>query len=188
MSQVLFSLSLSGISSLLFCSLSSPSLTRSLSSKAYRDKLRESDAAPRVTESSEPFMPDETHAADRSGTWDVLDYQPGEGIDLEDTLRNKPAKHFRLRELSFTDLQEFADGNEIEFEEGTTSFFCKIFFAEQFDALRHNCGCADQFVESLARCVKWDSSGGKSKVDFLKTKGISLLLFFLNSEADPILR
>lgn len=58
-----------------------------------------------------------------------------------------------------------------EFEEGTTTFFCKIFFAEQFDALRRNCGCSSQFIESLARCVKWDSSGGRSKVDFLKTKG-----------------
>jgi len=58
-----------------------------------------------------------------------------------------------------------------EFEEGTTTFFCKIFFAEQFDALRRNCGCSSQFIESLARCVKWESSGGRSKVDFLKTKG-----------------
>lgn len=60
-----------------------------------------------------------------------------------------------------------------EFEEGSTNFFCKIFFAEQFDALRQNCGCGTQFIESLARCVKWESSGGRSKVDFLKTRGAS---------------
>lgn len=62
----------------------------------------------------------------------------------------------------------------IEFEEGTTNFFCKIFFAEQFDALRRNCGCDAQFIESLARCIKWESSGGRSKVDFLKTRGAPL--------------
>jgi 1-phosphatidylinositol-3-phosphate 5-kinase len=37
--------------------------------------------------------------------------------------------------------------------------------------LRQACGCEDSFIESLARCVKWDSSGGKSGSAFLKTKG-----------------
>ncbi|KAH8723122.1 hypothetical protein GQ44DRAFT_685873 [Phaeosphaeriaceae sp. PMI808] len=46
---------------------------------------------------------------------------------------------------------------------------CKIFFAQSFDALRRKCGVADRFVESLSRCSKWDSKGGKSKSIFLKT-------------------
>jgi 1-phosphatidylinositol-3-phosphate 5-kinase len=46
---------------------------------------------------------------------------------------------------------------------------CKIFYAESFDALRRKCGVADRFVESLSRCSKWDSKGGKSKSIFLKT-------------------
>ncbi|KAF2815224.1 uncharacterized protein BDZ99DRAFT_567104 [Mytilinidion resinicola] len=46
---------------------------------------------------------------------------------------------------------------------------CKIFYAESFDALRRKCGVADRFVESLSRCSKWDSKGGKSKSLFLKT-------------------
>jgi 1-phosphatidylinositol-3-phosphate 5-kinase len=46
---------------------------------------------------------------------------------------------------------------------------CKIFFAEQFDALRIKCGVADRIVESLSRCLKWDSKGGKTKSVFLKT-------------------
>ncbi|KAF2031276.1 hypothetical protein EK21DRAFT_111101 [Setomelanomma holmii] len=46
---------------------------------------------------------------------------------------------------------------------------CKIFFAQSFDALRRKCGVADRFVESLSRCAKWDSKGGKSKSIFLKT-------------------
>jgi 1-phosphatidylinositol-3-phosphate 5-kinase len=46
---------------------------------------------------------------------------------------------------------------------------CKIFFAEQFDAVRRKCGVADRIVESLSRCVKWDSKGGKTKSEWLKT-------------------
>ncbi|ORY87858.1 hypothetical protein BCR37DRAFT_342278 [Protomyces lactucae-debilis] len=45
----------------------------------------------------------------------------------------------------------------------------RIFFAEQFDALRRFCGCDDNYVASLSRCVKFDSSGGKSGAAFLKT-------------------
>lgn len=47
---------------------------------------------------------------------------------------------------------------------------CKIFYAESFDAIRRKCGIADRFVESLSRCLKWDSKGGKTKSLFLKTR------------------
>ncbi|KAI5844608.1 hypothetical protein DFP73DRAFT_477973 [Morchella snyderi] len=57
-----------------------------------------------------------------------------------------------------------------QFQEGSAKMFCKIFFAEQFDALRRNCGVADRYVESLSRCIKWDSKGGKTKSVFLKTQ------------------
>lgn len=46
---------------------------------------------------------------------------------------------------------------------------CKVFFAENFDAVRRKCGVADRFVESMSRCLKWDSKGGKSKSIFLRT-------------------
>lgn len=46
---------------------------------------------------------------------------------------------------------------------------CKIFYAQSFDALRRKCGVEDRFVESLSRCLKYDSKGGKSKSIFLKT-------------------
>ncbi len=58
-----------------------------------------------------------------------------------------------------------------DFESGHSTIFCRIFFAEQFGALRTSCGCEESFLESLARCLKWDSSGGKSGSAFLKTKG-----------------
>ncbi|GAA5919437.1 hypothetical protein JCM1841_002389 [Sporobolomyces salmonicolor] len=54
-------------------------------------------------------------------------------------------------------------------DDASLSASCKIFFAEHFEALRRQCGCEKQFVESLSRCYKWDSAGGKSKADFMKT-------------------
>lgn len=121
-------------------------------------------------------MPDETFVpgADRSSTWGLLDVQV-DGNDVEETLRKPGAKHFRLRS-SLSPPRRMSLNRLAEFEEGSTNFFCKIFFAEQFDALRQNCGCGTQFIESLARCVKWESSGGRSKVDFLKTRGASICL------------
>jgi len=56
-----------------------------------------------------------------------------------------------------------------QFQEGPAKMLCKIFFAEQFDAVRKKCGVADRIVESLSRCLKWDSKGGKTKSLFLKT-------------------
>ncbi|KAF4631249.1 hypothetical protein G7Y89_g6882 [Cudoniella acicularis] len=55
------------------------------------------------------------------------------------------------------------------FADGSARMQCKIFYAEQFDAVRRKCGVADRIVESLSRCVKWDSKGGKTKSVFLKT-------------------
>jgi 1-phosphatidylinositol-3-phosphate 5-kinase len=56
-----------------------------------------------------------------------------------------------------------------QFQEGPAKMLCKIFFAEQFDAVRRKCGVSDRIVESLSRCMKWDSKGGKTKSLFLKT-------------------
>ncbi|KAI4192849.1 MAG: hypothetical protein LQ346_004133 [Caloplaca aetnensis] len=56
-----------------------------------------------------------------------------------------------------------------QFQEGSAKMLCKIFYAEQFDALRRKCGVSERIVESLSRCLKWDSKGGKTKSVFLKT-------------------
>jgi 1-phosphatidylinositol-3-phosphate 5-kinase len=55
------------------------------------------------------------------------------------------------------------------FENRGVKAHCKIFYAESFDALRRKTGVSDRFVESLSRCLKWDSKGGKTKSLFLKT-------------------
>lgn len=56
-----------------------------------------------------------------------------------------------------------------QFSEGSARMLCKVFYAEQFDALRRKCGVSERIVESLSRCMKWDSKGGKTKSVFLKT-------------------
>lgn len=66
-------------------------------------------------------------------------------------------------------LKKTAIHLKYQFQEGNSTLACKIFFAEQFDAFRQVCECEDHFVQSLSRCVKWDSSGGKSGSAFLKT-------------------
>jgi len=63
-----------------------------------------------------------------------------------------------------------------QFAEGSARMLCKIFYAEQFDAVRRKCGVADRIVESLSRCLKWDSKGGKTKSVFLKTLDDRLVL------------
>ncbi|KAI0023745.1 hypothetical protein F4780DRAFT_776372 [Xylariomycetidae sp. FL0641] len=63
-----------------------------------------------------------------------------------------------------------------QFAEGSARMLVKIFYAEQFDALRRKCGVADRIVESLSRCLKWDSKGGKTKSVFLKTQDDRLVM------------
>ena len=56
-----------------------------------------------------------------------------------------------------------------QFVEGNAKMLCKVFYAEQFDAVRRKCGVSERIEESLSRCMKWDSKGGKTKSVFLKT-------------------
>ena len=72
--------------------------------------------------------------------------------DLEQSILRPTGKHLKY-----------------QFSEGSAKMLCKIFYAEQFDALRRKCGVSERIVESLSRCMKWDSKGGKTKSVFLKT-------------------
>lgn len=63
-----------------------------------------------------------------------------------------------------------------QFKDGPALMTCKVFYAEQFDALRRKCGVDERIVESLSRCLKWDSKGGKTKSVFLKTLDDRLVL------------
>ncbi|XP_012235504.1 putative 1-phosphatidylinositol 3-phosphate 5-kinase [Linepithema humile] len=61
---------------------------------------------------------------------------------------------------------------EVQFNDATTNFFCRIYFAAQFAALRENvlpCG-EDGFTRSLSRSVQWAARGGKSGSAFCKSR------------------
>lgn len=76
-----------------------------------------------------------------------------------------------------------------QFQEGTANMSCKIFFSEQFDAFRKQAGCDEHYIQSLSRCVKWDSSGGKSGSAFLKTLDDRLVVKQLSpSELDAFVK
>ena len=66
-------------------------------------------------------------------------------------------------------ISETGTHMKYSFSHNTVRATCKIFYAESFDALRRKCGVSERFVESLSRCAKWDSKGGKTKSLFLKT-------------------
>lgn len=76
----------------------------------------------------------------------------GEPVEVERSLIRSTGTHLKF-----------------QFQEGSAKMTCKVFFAEQFDALRRKCGVSERIVESLSRCLKWDSKGGKTKSVFLKS-------------------
>ncbi|CEI86898.1 hypothetical protein RMCBS344292_01322 [Rhizopus microsporus] len=99
---------------------------------------------------------------------------PSENYTFESGLHNNTPQ--AAEAIQETLLRESGSHMRYNFSQGSTKFFCKIFFSEQFDALRRNCGCDESYIMSLASCIKWDSSGGKSGSAFLKTKDDRLLM------------
>lgn len=86
-------------------------------------------------------------------------------------------------------LQSTGTHLKYQFQEGSARMLCKIFYAEQFDAVRRKCGVQDRIVDSLSRCLKWDSKGGKTKSVFLKTLDDRLVLKSLSQiETQAFLR
>ena len=118
----------------------------------------------RLPASGARHTPSLSHPPSRDGAPDqYLDSLPSAN-DIEAALLKSTGTHLKY-----------------QFQEGSANFFCKIFYAEQFDALRINCGCDEHYIQSLSRCLKWDSSGGKSKSAFLKTLGLFHSLLVLIS-------
>ncbi|KAK2749911.1 1-phosphatidylinositol-3-phosphate 5-kinase [Myotisia sp. PD_48] len=79
------------------------------------------------------------------------------------------ANHNAEPEVEQSLLRSTGTHLKYQFQEGQAKMLCKVFYAEQFDALRRKCGVAERIVESMSRCMKWDSKGGKTKSLFLKT-------------------
>ncbi|KAI1771111.1 hypothetical protein F4818DRAFT_445442 [Hypoxylon cercidicola] len=124
-----------------------------LSSEDYKDKLRKFYRTK---------FDNTTASSEAEDTASEL-YSDAEEIITEHILETK---------LVHTSSSHF----KYQFTEGTAKMLVKIFYAEQFDALRRKCGVADRIVESLSRCLKWDSKGGKTKSVFLKTQDDRLVM------------
>lgn len=136
----------------------SSTIAFTLVSAQYKDRLQSLRSARNDTQAS-------SADADASmASWNIVEHNQSQYNDIESSLRRPEGVHLRF-----------------DFESGTSRFHCRILFAEQFDALRRCCGCEDSTIGSLARCVKWDSSGGKSKMTFLKTRDDRLVLKQLSS-------
>ncbi|OAX80882.1 hypothetical protein ACJ72_04778 [Emergomyces africanus] len=87
----------------------------------------------------------------------------------DEIIEVKPTDGRRQPEVEQSLLRETGTHLKYQFQEGQTKMLCKVFYAEQFDALRRKCGVSERIVGSLSRCMKWDSRGGKTKSLFLKT-------------------
>ncbi|KAI9026204.1 hypothetical protein DFJ74DRAFT_663537 [Hyaloraphidium curvatum] len=124
----------------------------SLSTREYKmrlDLLKEAGSAQNMASGKEgqPMKPVGPKASVPDSPKDV-------GVALEDMLLKAAGHNMR-----------------IETSDGATAMMCKIFYAEQFDALREACGVDPAaYVSSLARCLKWESAGGKSGSTFMKTR------------------
>ncbi|KAJ3845538.1 hypothetical protein F5878DRAFT_599054 [Lentinula raphanica] len=132
-----------------------------LNSPQYREMLAKSRAEKRiarearVTESGgEAFMPDDRSVAESTSTWGVVNMDTNESADPTEDLKVPSSKS----PWAFT------------WESGSLLISCTVLYPEQFDALRRTYGCDRSMVESLARCIKWNATGGKSGSAFLKTK------------------
>lgn len=104
--------------------------------------------------------------------WKMTDQRDSEGEGYSDTRSIGPSDSEAFiseEELEKSLLRATGTHLKYQFTEGSCKMLCKIFYAEQFDALRRKCGAADRIIESLSRCLKWDSKGGKTKSVFLKT-------------------
>ncbi|KAF9109653.1 1-phosphatidylinositol-3-phosphate 5-kinase [Mortierella sp. AM989] len=141
-----------------------------LSSPQYVDKLKgifrgdggdvETNNSTAPVSTSGTATPAEDSASgsfDNSGN-NAPSASPAEGIydDIkvfDDSLLSEPGTHMKF-----------------PFLDGSTMLYCKIFYMEQFHALRKAAGCEYSYIQSLARCMRWDATGGKSGSSFLKTR------------------
>lgn len=83
--------------------------------------------------------------------------------------KNFGSSNRQMSDLESTMVKAKTNHLKYQFSDGNTMLSCKIFYSEQFDAFRRACGLDQSFIQSLSRCIKWNSKGGKSGSNFLKT-------------------
>ncbi|KAJ3145592.1 1-phosphatidylinositol-3-phosphate 5-kinase, partial [Irineochytrium annulatum] len=112
-----------------------------------------------------------TYNSNDQDSIDALEVEESGNGDIEETLL-RPGNHFQF-----------------QFMHGPAKLDCKTYYAEQFDALRRNCGFQEMYIQSLSRCFRWEALGGKSGSTFMKTKDDRLILKQLSrQEMDALLK
>lgn len=116
-------------------------------------------------------MPDDKSVAESTSTWGVVNVDSSDDWDPTQDLRVPSSK----QPWAICECPDDVVWNSAHFlpafESGGLTISCTVLFPEQFDALRRTYDCERSMIESLARCVKWNASGGKSGSVFLKTLG-----------------
>ncbi|KAE8538821.1 hypothetical protein D1P53_005186 [Cryptococcus gattii VGV] len=136
-----------------------------LSSKTYRDNSKMWSTSRQGEGRFDTFMPEEAMSTNHPVTWDTVSLE-----DVDEVTRQETGTHVKYGQYSDHSWRELMADGAADFESGASTIFCRIFFAEQFAALRKACNCEDSFVESLARCIQFEASGGKSGSAFLKSR------------------
>lgn len=135
-----------------FC-LSTSDYKQKIAGMGANDSFMSEDKASETMEISEQFKKKSEHFAKLERKFKKRnDQTKSENSELETIMNKTKSSHLKY-----------------QFVDGSTDMSCKIFYSEQFDALRKACGVDDSFIQSLSRCVKWNSTGGKSGSNFLKT-------------------
>jgi 1-phosphatidylinositol-3-phosphate 5-kinase len=157
-----------------------------LSSEDYQSKLAEIRQKWETPSDDEPDADKDGHSSDGLEMKGAQTSKPEAAAPKK---TSKPSSSKYNRELEKSLKRPTGMHVKYQFAEGSARMTCQIFYAEQFDALRRMCGVADRFVESLSRCLKWDSKGGKTKSVFLKTLDERFILKSLSpSETSSFLR
>lgn len=67
--------------------------------------------------------------------------------------------------------KEFVDHIKLQFQNTVARFYCSVYYAEQFRQLRELIfpEGEERFIQSLARCMFWKATGGKSGSSFSKS-------------------
>lgn len=79
----------------------------------------------------------------------------------------------KLKILYLNLIINFSFFVQITFSDSTTNFYVTVYFAKQFAKLRETFFTSgeEMYIRSLARCISWSARGGKSGLNFCKTKG-----------------
>lgn len=140
-----------------------------IKSKAEKRNVKE----PKLSEDREAFMPDDCSAAETNSTWGVVNVNAATETNPTDDLRVPSSKlpwaicqcrYLRLLLILNTSVSA-------AFESSGLTITHTILYLDQFDALCRTYDCEKSMIESLARRVKSNASGGKSRSAFLKTQG-----------------